>query len=103
MHKYLSIILIALFFFLQTGKAEAADCPIVYGGGEINCEKTVSTPTPDPVQNFTDLTQSKGGLPVSQPTAAATTPATGPEAFGLISLLSAGGLGFFLRKKRDDL
>jgi len=41
----------------------------------------------------------KGGLALYQPTQVRTTPDTGPEVFGLISLLPMAGAGWYLRRK----
>lgn len=103
-------------FLLASGKSvfAADDCTIIYGGGEIKCQATqnanktitatstqpVTTPTTGSASNAANAGQTtKGGLPVYSPTPATETPGTGPEAFGLISLIPAAAAGLYLRKK----
>jgi len=114
MYRFLLIttILFSLLLLLPAQKAQAADCPIVYGGGKVDCNKLTPTATPVPTQPVTNTkpaaspkpatlpTQTKGGLPINKPVQTTTAPATGPEAFGLIGLLPAAAAGFWLRRKR---
>jgi hypothetical protein len=109
MHKLFtifSLLVLSFFSFLVPSVLSANDCTIIYGGGEIECEATVSatakvTPTSTPVQkpaaNSVQNT-TKGGLPVYEPTKTTQTPATGPEAFALISLIPMAAGGFLLRR-----
>src|ERR1041385_727560 len=98
MYRLFLLITVGLFSFLYlpVTLALAADCTIVYGGGQIDCPKTSPTPTmtPAPITIPQNPTQTKGGLPIQQPTHPQTTPPTGPEALGIISLLpmAAGGV-----------
>lgn len=100
---------LSFFSFFVPSVSAATDCDVVYGGGEINCEATPSaavkmspTPTRVPVQKpaaSSGQNTTKGGLPVYEPTKATETPSTGPEAFGLITLLPAAAAGIWLRRK----
>ena len=96
MYKILFFAALGLFFTLiiVVKPTLAADCTVVYGGGTIDCSKI----TPTPVATQTTQTQTKGGLQVKKPTNASKTPATGPEALGLISLVPMAAAGFWLRK-----
>jgi len=111
MHR--TFLLIGLLFFslfvLPVAKAQAEDCPIIYGGGKIDCSKPTPTTTPVPAQKLPTTTvkqtqtlpaQTKGGLPIQQPAPLKTTPATGPEALGLIGLIPAAATGLWLRRKK---
>lgn len=99
MYKVFFILTLSLFFIfsLSASSALAADCTIIYGGGQMNCP----TPTPTPVHPTfaNNMNQTKGGLPVYNTSNAQTTPGTGPEMFGLISLIPAAGAGFWLKRK----
>jgi|GEM_PF-4348100 len=105
---YRSFLIIAAIFFtlilLPTQSAQAAECPVVYGGGKVICGTPTATPTPAPTQPVSNTKtvlpqQTKGGLPINKPTPTKTAPATGPEVFGLIGLIPAAAAGFYLRKK----
>jgi hypothetical protein len=105
---------------LTTPLSYAADCTIIYGGGEIPCATTptiagdqptatpttkkqpTATPTKKPTNQPkpTNPPQTKGGLPVHSPTQTKTTPPTGPEAFSLLALIPAAAAGIYLRKKK---
>lgn len=104
-----SLGLFSFFSFFAPIAYSQNDCTIVYGGGEIACEATISatakvSPTPtltagqkpavNPGQNTT-----KGGLPVHEPSKATETPATGPETIALMSLIPMVAAGFYLRNK----
>lgn len=103
MFQAVRIMLLSLFLFLATlAPSYAADCTIIYGGGKIECQSDATplpTATPIPAAP-SNPTQSKGGLPINPPSNATTSPATGPEILGLISLLPAAGIGVWLRRKR---
>ena len=88
-----------LLLLLSTNSVFAADYTLIYGGGAVACAKTDNTPTPAPIQNFADINQTKGGLPVNQPVQTTTTPNTGPEALSIIGLIPAAAAGFWLRKR----
>lgn len=103
----LSVCLLLSLFFVNPAAAQN-ECTIIYGGGEIDCEATVTatanvTPTTKPEQPATPSANSeqttKGGLPVYDPQPASTTPDTGPEILGLAALIPAAGLGYYLRRK----
>lgn len=90
-------------------------CPVIYGGGEIDCAKisqavlnaTAAPSNPNtqpanpvqqaPVQSAPAMT--KGGLPVHEPTQTRTTPATGPEMWALVSLVPMAGAGLWLKRR----
>lgn len=108
MHKRTALLGTLLFLTLLVNPAQAAEkCTIIYGGGEIECEATVSatakpTATPRPGQTATTTSgqgTTKGGLAVQEPTNVKQTPATGPEILGLAALIPAAAAGFYLRKK----
>lgn len=61
-------------------------------------EKVTVTPLPTKPQTQAGQT-TKGGLPVLPKAQTKQTPQTGPEALGLVGLLPAAGLGYWLRKK----
>jgi len=107
---------------IQSGPTPA--CVIIFGGGTIDCAKisqAVMQPTTAPAVPSNQNTQpakqtqqpsspdkigvqsgqamTKGGLPVHAPSQTKTTPATGPEAWSLISLLPMAGAGIWLRKR----
>lgn len=108
MDKFFVIITVLSFAFgVFPTTAFAQNCKQLYGGGittEQYCEgkqltvptKTVAKATPTPVKKSTT---SKGGLPVVSPTPLKTTPSTGPELLGLLGLVPAAGLGYYLRRK----
>jgi len=97
MRGFFTILAVTSLFALSLGiKPVFADtCTIMYGGGETDCK---ITPTPAPTQSNSTQT-TKGGLTVQKPSNTIKTPATGPEAIGLISLIPAAAAGFYLRKK----
>lgn len=108
MHTFFFTVTLVLFslILLPVSTAQAAEsCTIIYGGGEIECEATVSAtakPTATPTQRANQQGSAgttKGGLPVHEPTNATTTPETGPEMLGLATLIPAAGLGYYLRRK----
>ncbi len=108
MDKFFIIITILSFAFgVFPHAAFAQNCKPLYGGGittEQYCEgklltvptKTVAKATPTPVKN---TKTTKAGLPVVSPTPLKTTPSTGPELLGLVGLIPAAGLGYYLRRK----
>jgi len=108
MRKFIIVSTIILFLSLNFAPkpAFAADCTMIYGGGEIKCDNPV-TPTLAPqspkgdVGSPTKSNQTKGGLNVQKPTNVSKTPATGPETIGLISLIPMAAAGFYLRKKTN--
>ena len=96
-------LLIGVLLQLSLAPAYAQECTIIYGGGQVGCAKTagatttiVKTPTP---AKTSSASQTKGGLPIHNEPDAKTTPATGPEMLGLISLIPAAGMGIWLRRK----
>lgn len=106
MYQYFFALLISLLLVPPVSFAQTSKCTIIYGGGEIDCEATVTataktTPTPTSRKPATQsgTTTTKGGLPVHEPTNATETPATGPETLALVTLLPAAAAGFYLRKK----
>jgi hypothetical protein len=101
MSRFLLLITVLSFSLLFPLKAEAADCTVLYGGGKIACAQPTPTVTPTPPAGAKLPTpaKTKGGLPVHSPAAVKTTPATGPEAFGLLGLIPAAAAGFWLRNK----
>ena len=110
----LAISIIIVSFFGATNAAFAQNCDIVYGGGQIDCGLT-DTPTPSQTNQATPTatpkpkqptvtptpqkTQTKGGQTVAPASTVKTTPPTGPEALGLISLIPMAAAGFYLRRK----
>ena len=104
MNKFITVFSLGLFIslVLSARPAYAADCNVVYGGGRIECVQnkiTSPTATPTPTTPPPPANQSKGGLPIQPAPVTKTTPATGPEALGLISLIPMAAAGFYLRKK----
>jgi hypothetical protein len=108
----ISIALGALTFSPAMAQAETPSaCTIIYGGGAIDCKTmkqaiTQAQPTSAPQQapaNTAPVQQqpatTKGGLPIHKPTQTNTTPATGPEAWSLLSLLPMAGAGIWLKKR----
>lgn len=122
----IALILLTLLFVLNAHVAHAEECKPIYGGGKTSeqvCdgEKKVApkkeeetkkpippTPTARPKASPTPIKSgptpiksetTKGGLPVLPPSQQKTTPPTGPEMLGLLTLLPAGALGYYLRKK----
>lgn len=102
------IFLLCLLTVFTKPTFAANDCTIIYGGGEIACTTTTSndtkklTVTPaqsGQAQTSTNSETTKGGLQVYAPTKAAETPATGPEALALITLIPTAAAGWYLRKK----
>jgi hypothetical protein len=97
---------LSFFSFFAPVAFAQNDCTIIYGGGEIECEATVSatakvTPTGAPIQKPTGTSgqnTTKGGLPVYTPTKATETPATGPETIALMSLIPMAAAGFLLKR-----
>lgn len=109
-----------MVFFATTPStfAQTPTCTVYYGGGEVNCDATVSaatkptvTATPAPAtgsaSNQTGQ-MTKGGLPAGRqdqpvypPAPAKETPATGPEAFALALLIPAAAAGWYLRRQKQ--
>lgn len=106
-------LLASSIFFLTPKETYAATptptCTVIYGGGTIDCAKisqAVMQPTTAPSNQNTQPAKqtqqpamTKGGLPVHAPSQTKTTPATGPEAWSLLSLLPMAGAGIWLKKK----
>jgi hypothetical protein len=100
--------LLSFFSFVAPVAYSQNNCTIIYGGGEIGCEATVSattkvspSPTRAPVQQpaaNSEQNTTKGGLPVHEPTKATETPATGPESIALMSLIPMAAAGFLLKR-----
>jgi hypothetical protein len=122
MYRYLIGFSIGLLTLLQFMNpiAYAAECTVIYGGGEIPCATTPTPvkdqPTPTPTKAGTKPTATptktpakpqptnppttKGGLPVHPPTQTKTTPPTGPEALSVIGLIPMAAAGWYIRKKK---
>jgi len=83
----LALMLWAILLSLSAFSVHAQACAPLYGGGAMDCSK--------PIQPK----QTKGGLPIHPKPDAKTTPATGPEAIALISLIPIAIAGFYLRHK----
>lgn len=100
-HVVIAILTLFLTLIFVTKTASAAECTIIYGGGVIDCSKITPTPLISPTTQTPQKkqTETKGGFAVQKTSTPSTTPATGPEAFGLISLIPAAAAGFYLRRK----
>lgn len=105
--KLFLIILCTLFALILSGAPAYADgncLPINNGGPTVKqvCFTPTVWPTPAP---FTEIipNQNENGHSVYTPSTAKTTPDTGPSDWSLPSLLLLGGLGFYLKKRSNNI